>query len=75
MLPGLVDTPLLTKTGVDGQVADWAVRSRDVTGVLDPSHIADAVLDLIRDDTAVAQERIVLDLPIEGLGAPSEPQA
>lgn len=72
VLPGLVDTPLLTKTGVDGTVADWAVRSRDVTGVLDPSRIADAVLDLIHDDTAVAQERIVLDLPIEGLAAPTE---
>ena len=41
--------------------------SRDVTGVLDPSRIADAVLDLVRDDTAVAEERVVLELPMEGL--------
>jgi NAD(P)-dependent dehydrogenase (short-subunit alcohol dehydrogenase family) len=67
VLPGLVDTPLLNKTGADGAPAEWAVRSRDVTGVLDPSAIADAVLDLVRDDTAVAEERVVLGQPMDGV--------
>jgi len=67
VLPGLVDTPLLTKTGPHGDIAEWAVQSKNVTGVLDPSAIADAVVDLVRDDTAVAQERVVLDLPMEGV--------
>jgi NAD(P)-dependent dehydrogenase (short-subunit alcohol dehydrogenase family) len=67
VLPGLVDTPLLNKTGADGTPAEWAVRSRDVTGVLDPSAIADAVLDLVRDDTAVAEERVVLGQPMDGV--------
>ena len=67
VLPGLVDTPLLAKTGPDGEVAEWAVQSRGVTGVLDPSAIADAVVDLVRDDTAVAEERVVLELPMEGV--------
>jgi NAD(P)-dependent dehydrogenase (short-subunit alcohol dehydrogenase family) len=67
VLPGLVDTPLLNKTGADGAPAEWAVRSRDVTGVLDPSAIADAVLDLVRDDTAVAEERVALGQPMDGV--------
>ena len=42
-------------------------QSKNVTGVLDPSAIANAVVDLVRDDTAVAEERVVLDLPMEGV--------
>ena len=38
-------------------------RSGPVTGTLAPEDIAAAVLDLVRDDTAVAQERAVLGTP------------
>lgn len=63
VLPGLVDTPLLDKTGPDGTPAEWAVRARPVTGILDPSEVAEAVLDLVRDDTAVGEERVVAGSP------------
>jgi NAD(P)-dependent dehydrogenase (short-subunit alcohol dehydrogenase family) len=68
VLPGLVDTPLLGKTGRDGERAEWAVRAEPLTGMLDPADIAAAVVDLVRDDTAVAQERVVLGKPMEGVG-------
>jgi hypothetical protein len=32
-------------------------------GLIPPSDVADAVLELVRDDTAVAEERIVGPLP------------
>jgi hypothetical protein len=35
--------------------------------MLDPSAIADAVVDLVRDDTAVAEELIVLGQPMDGV--------
>jgi NAD(P)-dependent dehydrogenase (short-subunit alcohol dehydrogenase family) len=67
VLPGLVDTPLLGKTGPDGERAEWAVRAEPLTGMLDPADIAAAVVDLVRDDTAVAEERVVLGKPMEGV--------
>jgi NAD(P)-dependent dehydrogenase (short-subunit alcohol dehydrogenase family) len=68
VLPGLVDTPLLGKTGADDKPADWVGRAEPLTGLLDASDIADAVVDLVRDDTAVAEERVVLGQPMEGVG-------
>jgi NAD(P)-dependent dehydrogenase (short-subunit alcohol dehydrogenase family) len=66
VLPGLVDTPLLPKSGDGERWADWAVSARDAMGLMEPDVVAQAVLDLVRDDTAVAQERVVGALP----GAP-----
>ena len=63
MLPGLVDTPLLPKSGDGDRWADWAYSARDFMGLLDASEIADAVLELVRDDDAVAQERVVGTIP------------
>lgn len=63
VLPGLVDTPLLAKAGDGTRTPAWVERSRPVTGTLAPEDIAAAVLDLVRDDTAVAQERAVLGTP------------
>lgn len=63
VLPGLVDTPLLPKSGDGERWADWAYASRDVMGLLQAEEVAEAVLDLVRDDTAVAQERVVGVLP------------
>jgi NAD(P)-dependent dehydrogenase (short-subunit alcohol dehydrogenase family) len=63
VLPGLVDTPLLPKSGDGQRWADWAYAARDHMGVMEPSVVAEAVLDLVRDDDAVAQERVVGALP------------
>jgi NAD(P)-dependent dehydrogenase (short-subunit alcohol dehydrogenase family) len=63
VLPGLVDTPLLPKSGDGDRWADWAVSAREMIGLLEPDAVAQAVLELCRDDTAVAQERIVGTLP------------
>jgi len=65
VLPGLVDTPLLHKAGDGTRPPEWVERSRPVTGTLAPDDVAWAVLDLIRDDGAVAEERIVLAKAIE----------
>ena len=63
VLPGLVDTPLLPKSGDGVRWADWAYASRDFMGLMGPEVVADAVLDLVHDDTAVAEERVVGTLP------------
>jgi len=63
VLPGLVDTPLLPKSGDGERWADWAYASRDVMGLLQAEEVAEAVLALVRDDTAVAHERVVGTLP------------
>jgi NAD(P)-dependent dehydrogenase (short-subunit alcohol dehydrogenase family) len=69
VLPGLVDTPLLPKSGDGERWADWATAAETVMGLLPPEDVAAAVLELIRDD-AVAQERVVGGLPSVPGGAP-----
>ncbi len=64
VLPGLVDTPLLPKSGDGERWAEWAQLAEQVMGLLSPDDVADAVLDLVRDDTAVAVERVVGELPV-----------
>jgi NAD(P)-dependent dehydrogenase (short-subunit alcohol dehydrogenase family) len=59
VLPGLVDTPLLDKTGDGDGWADWVHSANEHMGLLEAEEIAAVVLDLIVDDTAVAEERIV----------------
>jgi NAD(P)-dependent dehydrogenase (short-subunit alcohol dehydrogenase family) len=63
VLPGLVDTPLLPKTGDGEHWADWAHSSKELMGLLQPDEVAEAVLELVRDETAVAEERVVGALP------------
>lgn len=63
VLPGLVDTPLLPKTGDGDKWADWAYLARDHMGILEAEEVALAVLELVCDDDAVAQERVVGGLP------------
>jgi NAD(P)-dependent dehydrogenase (short-subunit alcohol dehydrogenase family) len=63
VLPGLVDTPLLGKTGADGEWAPWAHAAHEHMGLLEAEEVAEAVLELVRDDDAVAQERVVGGLP------------
>jgi NAD(P)-dependent dehydrogenase (short-subunit alcohol dehydrogenase family) len=63
VLPGLVDTALLPKSGDGERWADWAYAARDFMGIMSPDVVAEAVLDLVRDDSAVAEERVVGTLP------------
>jgi NAD(P)-dependent dehydrogenase (short-subunit alcohol dehydrogenase family) len=72
VLPALVDTPLLPKSGDGTRWSGWATSARETLGLIPPSDVADAVLDLVRDDTAVAQERIVGPLPQVAGGDPSQ---
>src|ERR1700730_9487096 len=62
VLPSLIDTALLSKSGDGDRWADWAYAARDTLGILPPSAVAEVVLDLCRDDTAVAREQIVGEL-------------
>jgi NAD(P)-dependent dehydrogenase (short-subunit alcohol dehydrogenase family) len=66
VLPALVNTALLPKSGDGERWADWAYSARDAMGIMEPSVVADAVLELCRDDTAVAREQVVGDLPDPG---------
>jgi len=63
VLPALVDTALLPKSGDGERWADWAYSARDTMGLLEPSEVADVVVELCRDDSAVAQEQVVGNLP------------
>jgi NAD(P)-dependent dehydrogenase (short-subunit alcohol dehydrogenase family) len=63
VLPGLVDTALLPKSGDGERWADWAYAARDFMGIMGPEVVAAEVLDLIHDDSAVAEERVVGALP------------
>ncbi len=63
VLPGLVDTALLPKSGDGERWADWAYAARESMGLLKPEDIAEVVLELCRDDAAVAREQVVGELP------------
>jgi NAD(P)-dependent dehydrogenase (short-subunit alcohol dehydrogenase family) len=52
--PGLTDTDMVQESGADG-VAPWLRPMFDSVDLLTPRDIADAVLDLIRDDSKVAE--------------------
>ena len=69
VLPGLVDTPLLPKSGDGERWAAWAYAARDTMGIMDADAVAQAVLDLVRDDEAVAEERVVGVLPRDEAGS------
>ena len=53
--PGLVDTPMIYQTGDGERVADWLKPVQDAVTLLRPEDIADAVLELIRDDEKIAE--------------------
>jgi len=63
LLPSLVDTPLLAKSGDGSTEAAWARQARQVLPVLSPAHVADAVVDVIEDESMAGQYRIVGELP------------
>jgi NAD(P)-dependent dehydrogenase (short-subunit alcohol dehydrogenase family) len=63
ILPGLVETPLLAKSGDGSNEAGWATMARGFMPMLTPEYVAAQVLDIVNDDTAAGQCRIVGELP------------
>lgn len=51
VLPGLTNTPILRKTGADGDYAPWMAPILAANAMCRPEDIADAVVDLVEDDT------------------------
>lgn len=60
VLPGLVDTPIINKTGDGTKPADWLVAALEVVPPLKPEEVAEAVLELIIDDNAYSQLKPVM---------------
>jgi 3-oxoacyl-[acyl-carrier protein] reductase len=60
--PGVVETPMLRQTGIDGALADYLQPVYDALLPLQPDAIAAAVIALVEDDLAVAR---VVDLQNE----------
>ena len=56
--PGLVETPMLYESG-DGEIADWLRPIYDAVEPLAPEVIANAVLELVRDDSRVGEAVVV----------------
>jgi NAD(P)-dependent dehydrogenase (short-subunit alcohol dehydrogenase family) len=63
VLPGLVDTPLLNKSGDGTRRAGWAEMAASVLPMQQPEDVAGVVLELVRDDSAAGEHRIVGELP------------
>lgn len=51
VLPGLTNTPILKKTGADGEYAPWMAPILAAKAMCEPQDIAEAVIDLIKDDS------------------------
>jgi NAD(P)-dependent dehydrogenase (short-subunit alcohol dehydrogenase family) len=63
ILPGLVETPLLAKSGDGSNEAGWASMARGFMPMLTPEYVAGEVLDIVGDDTLAGHCRIVGELP------------
>jgi len=63
ILPGLVDTPLLAKSGDGSTEAAWARQARQILPLLSPGDIAGAVVEILEDDNLAGDYRIVGELP------------
>jgi len=63
VLPALVDTALLTKSGDGSTEAAWAQQAREILPLLSPGDVAEAVIDMVTDDSLAGQFRIVGELP------------
>lgn len=61
--PGIVDTPMLGKTGIDGQLAEYLQPIVGQIEILRPEEIAAAVLELIRDDSKAGEVVTVENRP------------
>lgn len=59
VLPGMVDTPIIGKTGDGTTPAKWLEPAIATTTMLKPEDIAAAVIDYVKDDTKAGDHRIV----------------
>ncbi len=60
VLPAMVDTPMLNRTGDGTRPAAWLEPMLDVATLLSPWEVADVVLAFVRDDDAAGETRMVL---------------
>lgn len=63
VLPAMVDTPMLNRTGDGTKPAAWLEPMLEVMTLLSPREVADAILALIRDESAAGETRMVLPGP------------
>jgi 3-oxoacyl-[acyl-carrier protein] reductase len=62
VLPGLIETPLLQKSGDGTRPAAWVDMARAFMGVQQPSEVADVVVDLAKSG-AGGEWRFVGEVP------------
>lgn len=60
VLPAMVDTPILYKTGDGTAPAEWLEPMLAISELLSPEEVAEAVLALVRDDSAAGEARMVV---------------
>ncbi len=60
VLPSMVDTPMVNKTGDGTQPAEWLKPALDAVPMIKPEVIAEAVMALILDDSVAGEGRTVL---------------
>ncbi len=60
VLPGMVDTPIIGKTGDGVTPAAWLQPAIAATTMLQPEDIADKVLEFIRDDSKAGAAELVV---------------
>ena len=63
VLPALVETALLAKSGDGSTEAAWARQAREIFSLLSPTDVAEAIIDMVTDDSLAGQYRIVGELP------------
>jgi len=63
VLPGVVDTPMLNKTGDGTRPAHWLQPLLPTLKALTPEQIAAAVLELVLDDAVAGEARVVGNEP------------
>lgn len=63
VLPALVETPLLAKSGDGSTEAAWAQLARQVFSVLSPEEVAAVMVEMTKDEDLAGECRIVGELP------------
>ena len=63
VLPGLVETPLLDKSGDGSTRAEWTQIAQVIMPLLQPEEVAAAVVEFVENDDLAGDYRIVGELP------------
>ena len=69
--PGIVDTPIVAKTGPNGAPAPWLAAMLATTALLEPGEVAAVVLDLIRDDERAGEHVVIANAALPSRAAAS----